>query len=82
MKKTKNNLVYFVRDVLDQWSLHSLGEVVAEKLIKGGWIELDEPREFQVYYDKSTGNIRPYRGPGAQARNEEIIHVREVMDDE
>ena len=75
MKKTKEALIKFIGEYYEPYD-----KTIAEALIKRGWVELDKPREFKIYYDKNTGNIRPYRGPGAHAKCEQIIHVREVID--
>lgn len=85
MKKTRGDLVDFVK------RHYQTPATFADFLIKEGWVELDQPREFWIMegYPYSVFNnkdlcekyARNYESEIHNQEKPEIIHVREVIDE-
>lgn len=78
MRKTRERLAEITGIYLDKGDREELDE----KLIKEGWVTLDEPREFWVVTSDDFISIhQKYPTKYEDVLNHEIIHVREVIDD-
>ncbi|MCB0423077.1 MAG: hypothetical protein KDD13_00420 [Mangrovimonas sp.] len=82
MKKTRKALEKCIenstRTANGKMSAHN----IIMGLIKEGWVELDEPREFWIGINALTDKYTIYTSPKSLCLpNDKIIHVREVVDE-
>lgn len=90
MKRTRKELVELINEFGESVRnelIIDTSERLSDKLIKGGWVKIDEPREFWIvkgenfackYICNSLGEAADQQA--SLKEKTEIIHVKEVIE--